>query len=200
MANEILPGELPPIARLRVNAGMVSKAPLDSPNFTGTVNLDGTVIINESGNDVDFRVESNLNPNMFFVDALNNSAHIDNNVPNGAGDGDLVMGNDKSVRFVQVNGITSNQFGITGTTANDIKFDVPGTNSFYNFNWIGVNRGRFEEENSGMGIIFTTESSSDHSAPTANQCVLYTKDNGGGKTQLVARFNTGAVQVVATQP
>ena len=29
---------------------------------------------------------------------------------------------------------------------------------------------------------------------------LYLKDNGSGKTQLCIRFNSGAVQVIATQP
>lgn len=40
----------------------------------------------------------------------------------------------------------------------------------------------------------------DPSAPDLNEGVLYLKDNGAGKTQLVIRFNTGAVQVIATQP
>jgi hypothetical protein len=29
---------------------------------------------------------------------------------------------------------------------------------------------------------------------------LYAKDNGSGKTQLVVRFASGAVQVLATEP
>lgn len=41
---------------------------------------------------------------------------------------------------------------------------------------------------------------SDPSAPASNTGVLYFKDNGSGKTQLVARFATGAVQVIATEP
>ena len=40
----------------------------------------------------------------------------------------------------------------------------------------------------------------DAPAPAANTGRLYFRDNGGGKTQLVVRFNTGAVQVVATEP
>lgn len=40
----------------------------------------------------------------------------------------------------------------------------------------------------------------DPAAPAANHGVLYFRDNGSGKTQLVARFPTGAVQVVATEP
>lgn len=41
---------------------------------------------------------------------------------------------------------------------------------------------------------------SDPSAPATNYGRLYFRDNGGGKTQLVVRFPTGAVQVIATEP
>jgi len=37
-------------------------------------------------------------------------------------------------------------------------------------------------------------------APAANNGRLYMKDNGSGKTQYVVKFNTGAEQVIATQP
>lgn len=37
-------------------------------------------------------------------------------------------------------------------------------------------------------------------APTANGWRLFSQDNGAGKTQLCVIFNTGAVQVIATQP
>jgi hypothetical protein len=37
-------------------------------------------------------------------------------------------------------------------------------------------------------------------APAANTARLFTKDNGSGKTQLCVRFNTGAVQVLSTEP
>lgn len=41
---------------------------------------------------------------------------------------------------------------------------------------------------------------SDPAAPPSNFARLYARDDGGGKTQLVVRFNTGAVQVIATEP
>lgn len=41
---------------------------------------------------------------------------------------------------------------------------------------------------------------SDPAAPAANNAILYVRDNGAGKTQLVVRFPTGAVQVIATEP
>jgi hypothetical protein len=37
-------------------------------------------------------------------------------------------------------------------------------------------------------------------APAANKARLFLKDNGSGKTQLCVRFNSGAIQVLATQP
>jgi hypothetical protein len=40
----------------------------------------------------------------------------------------------------------------------------------------------------------------DIAAPAANGAVVYARDNGSGKTQLVVRFNTGAIQVIATEP
>jgi hypothetical protein len=40
----------------------------------------------------------------------------------------------------------------------------------------------------------------DPAAPAANQAIVYARDNGSGKTQLCVLFNTGAVQVLATEP
>ena len=37
-------------------------------------------------------------------------------------------------------------------------------------------------------------------APAPNRARLFVKDNGAGKTQLCVRFNSGAVQIIATQP
>jgi len=40
----------------------------------------------------------------------------------------------------------------------------------------------------------------DPTAPSANNGRVYVRDNGAGKTQLVVRFPTGAIQVIATEP
>lgn len=40
----------------------------------------------------------------------------------------------------------------------------------------------------------------DPAAPVANNAYFYCRDNGSGKTQLVVRFPTGAIQVIATEP
>lgn len=47
----------------------------------------------------------------------------------------------------------------------------------------------------GNAINFTERP--DPAAPAANNALVYAKDDGAGHTQLVARFNTGAVQVIA---
>lgn len=44
------------------------------------------------------------------------------------------------------------------------------------------------------------ELAADLAAPASNRGRVYMKDNGAGKTQLVVRFPTGAVQVIATEP
>lgn len=40
----------------------------------------------------------------------------------------------------------------------------------------------------------------DPAAPSANKARLYCRDNGSGKTQIVALFPSGAVQIMATEP
>lgn len=51
------------------------------------------------------------------------------------------------------------------------------------------------------GTEFTEISgTTDETAGPVNTGRLYTRDNGAGKTQLCVRFNTGAVQVIATEP
>jgi hypothetical protein len=47
-------------------------------------------------------------------------------------------------------------------------------------------------------IVFTERA--DPAAPAANKVVVYAKDSGAAKTQLAARFPTGAVQVPAVEP
>jgi hypothetical protein len=50
-----------------------------------------------------------------------------------------------------------------------------------------------------MGYITMEELSGDAAAPAANHCVIFTRDNGG-KTELCARFPTGAIQQLAIEP
>lgn len=52
----------------------------------------------------------------------------------------------------------------------------------------------------GDGVMEFVEQATGPAAPGANRGIVFMRDNGAGKTQLVAQFNTGAVQVIATQP
>ena len=96
-------------------------------------------------------------------------------------------------------GSTSANFGIKGDTGNHLFYDVP-TNARHTFADAGTPGIQFNESATGPGITLLAESSTDHGNPVANACVLYLTDNGSGKTQLKARFATGAAVVVATQP
>ena len=53
---------------------------------------------------------------------------------------------------------------------------------------------------SPTGFVHMTEISDPGNPADLNTARLYIRDNGSGKTQLVVVFNTGAVQVLATQP
>lgn len=54
---------------------------------------------------------------------------------------------------------------------------------------------------SGIGHGYTELTEvSDPAAPATNKGRLYVRDNGAGKTQLVVRFPTGAIQVISTEP
>ena len=49
-------------------------------------------------------------------------------------------------------------------------------------------------------VLTLAEKGSDPAAPAANNVHVYSRDNGAGKTQLVARFPTGAIQQIAIEP
>lgn len=48
--------------------------------------------------------------------------------------------------------------------------------------------------------VMTLGKRTDPGAPSANLGHFYMRDNGGGKMQICARFPTGAIQVIATEP
>ena len=67
---------------------------LTALTVTGALSAKGGAVFNEASADVDFRVESNGNANMLFVDGGNNKVGIGNNNPNSFGSlaTDLVIG------------------------------------------------------------------------------------------------------------
>lgn len=65
---------------------------------------------------------------------------------------------------------------------------------------LGANASLDIRGTTGSGFIQLGEQSIDPSAPAADKGVVFMRDNGSGKTQFCARFPTGAVQVLATEP
>ena len=105
------------------------------------ISLDGAVTINDSSNDVDFRVESNGNANMLFVDAGNNRVGIGTNSPtealdvNGAFTATSVRstsgGTDGGFILKQWAGSTSYAFlGTNGMSGVEYCMISDGTNTF----------------------------------------------------------------------
>jgi hypothetical protein len=94
------------------------------------------------------------------------------------GTDDIVLG---AADFVEVRG------GIIYNSASGAKIDLTTSCA------AGATLRRY------AGYIELTEQS-DAAAPEANHARLYVKDNGAGKTLLVVRFPSGAVQTIATEP
>jgi hypothetical protein len=120
----------------------------------------------------------------------------------GTNAGDIAVKNTGAYRFVNAAGTSTANYAIHGSADNNMEFETPAAgNAFFNWYSSGTIRMSFRTENSGMGIFFNAAASGDHSAPASpGQCVLYVKDAGGGKSVLVARFASGTVQTVATEP
>lgn len=112
-------------------------------------------------------------------------------------------------------GVGDAGFGVKGTAAGagSTGTGVYGSGNLYGVHAYGPNvalraeailTGKSIEALGGPVDIQSTyielDEISDPAAPAANNARLYTKDNGSGKTQLVVRFSSGAVQVIATQP
>jgi len=65
-----------------VNVGLLAGGGMSYPSdYCLIVESDKDVIINEGGNDADFRVESDTNENMLFVDASADAVGIGTNAP-----------------------------------------------------------------------------------------------------------------------
>lgn len=126
--------------------------------------------------------------------------NLNNTLQTGATAGDAVAINTGGYRFSNAAVTSAANYGVVSDANNNLAFHVPGATDSINFNFGGTLVGWVVSENAGMGIVFSGESSADHSAPAANSCVLYIKDTGGGKTRLVARFASGAVQTISTEP
>jgi len=133
--------------------------------------------------------------------ASNGAMRVGNQAATGVAANSIVLKNTASIQWVTASGATAADLVIQATAGNHMWFNVPASDGqLYQFNWGGQTLFQITRELAGAGLIFALESTTDQSPPAANQAVVYTKDNGSGKTQLCARFNTGAAQCFATQP
>jgi pectate lyase-like protein len=98
--------------------------------------------------------------------------------------------------------IRGNQAGGGGQL--QVYADGDDTSPFFSY-WTGSGgvlgfSGPLLQSSAGAYHEFIENGTSDAAAGAANTGRLYVRDNGAGKSQLVVRFNTGAVQVIATEP
>ena len=120
-------------------------------------------------------------------------------VTTGTSIGDIMLQNAAMYRFLNNAGTTPSG-GLRTNTNDDIILSVVNAAKLAAVEFNGNARIAFREDQSGGGILFVGESAVDQAAPAANNAVLYTRDNGGGKTQLCVIFSSGAAQCIATQP
>lgn len=125
--------------------------------------------------------------------------NLNSTLQTGATAGDAVSFNTGAYRFINAAGTSSANYGLVSDANDNLNLAVPAATDSTNFTFGGTLRGWIQSQNSGMGIVFDGESSADHSAPSANGAVIYTKDNGG-KTTIYARFNSGSAVAIAAEP
>jgi hypothetical protein len=89
------------------------------------------------------------------------------------------------------------------TTYNALKINVTDTTSaaaskLYDFQVGGTTKGNLRKDGLLYTIAMLIPEGSEPNAPT-NGVILWAKDNGSGKTQLMARFPTGASVALSTE-
>ena len=171
------------------------------------VDLDGGVVINESSADADFRVESNGNANMLFVDGGNDRVGIN-------GTGTNARGGSNTVAVFDVSGSGKNYLeiqGATDSTANGLLFSDGSSGNYgvvgynhasdnMNFFTAGSERMRIDSSgNTGIGTSSPNVSSYDSNATAltlsgTNRGLLEIRGaSGANSTQLGAiRFLAGS--------
>ena len=88
--------------------------------------------------------------------------------------------------------------------ANTFQYTWSSTSSAASVPDIGIARSsagimKITDGATGAGALHFQEQTAP-SAPSANNVYLYAQDNGAGKTQLMAKFATGAAQQIAIEP
>lgn len=117
----------------------------------------------------------------------------------GSAAGDIVIPVTKRYAFATADGTTSANSAISIDSSNNWLFDRPATGNAVSWRWNGTSLMQFQTLSGGAQIYFLSESGGDP-VPSANGAVLYTKDNGSGKTQLCVKFFNGSANCFATEP
>ena len=172
------------------------------------VDLDGGVVINESSADADFRVESNGNANMLFVDGGNDRVGIN-------GTGTNARGGSNTVALFDVSGSGKNYVeiqGATDSTANGLLFSDGSSgnygvlgydhaNDVMNFFTAATERMRIDSSgNVGIGRTDPTQLLEVHKSTGGDQTVAkFSAHNYGdtGKTyiEIGGEFGDGSSRI-----
>jgi hypothetical protein len=121
---------------------------LQTTNGTGTIYLTGGVVVNDAGNDVDFRVESDGNANMLFVDGGNNRVGIGTSSPQKLVHLDSSSGF-AEIRLSGTSGGGTVEFYNDSTALGDIFFD---TSKRFHVRTNGATTALTVDENQNIGI------------------------------------------------
>jgi hypothetical protein len=121
---------------------------LQTTNGTGTIYLTGGVVVNDAGNDVDFRVESDGNANMLFVDGGNNRVGIGTSSPQKLVHLDSSSGF-AEMRLSGTGGGGTVEFYNDSTALGDIFFD---TSKRFHVRTNGATTALTVDENQNVGI------------------------------------------------
>lgn len=115
-----------------------------------------------------------------------------------------ILGDFVNIRKAMGGGLVKLGSNVSGQGSAFIRMYYPDddTTNSYDFGMKLLQNGvlNFTSGPSAPALRISEEHSTDPAAPGANSVILYLKDNGSGKTQLLALFSTGSPQVIATQP
>ena len=136
-------------------------------------------------------------------------------------DGGAMIGANNATDIAAITGrARGNSTGVVGLSGTDLPGAKPKTGVYGSAVQDEKSKGVWGESSAGHGIhgssstgwagwfsgrVYTStyhelSETSTPAAPATSRGRLFLRDNGAGKTELCVRFNTGAVQVLATQP
>ena len=169
------------------NSGVVTATSFagSGANLTGVFDPDGAVTINESGAAVDFRVETDSNANMLFVDGSTNRIGIGTATPQDSlhlAGHNLAISEGEEIKWIDSSG---NKSGRIYTTSGDhMYFD----NTSSNTNRLKIHSSG-EIESTNAKYIQNGTATYLHSGTVANSTTAFYVDveigNSGGNVQLV---------------